>query len=231
MDILTYAILSKKINSIGEPDEGVIREAVSEYLVEHPVEESDPTVPNWAKAVTKPTYTAQEVGAASTEALSAETMRATQAEDTLGASIQGLSQRLDNIYGMDIHICTVEEYNLETRHPIIQAPVENTFYLVPSGGESPDMFEEWVYTGESWELFGSANVDLTDYIRNTDFATTSVAGVVKIGTGLTVNNGMIALNESYIASQGYAKMVSLTQAEYDVLETPDESVLYIIKGE
>lgn len=41
MDILTYAILSKKINSIGEPDEGVIREVVSEYLSEHPMEETD----------------------------------------------------------------------------------------------------------------------------------------------------------------------------------------------
>lgn len=39
--------------------------AVEAYMEEHPVEvtESDPTVPAWAKAESKPTYTAAEVGA------------------------------------------------------------------------------------------------------------------------------------------------------------------------
>ena len=50
-------------------DEDTIREAISEYLSEHPVEESDPTVPSWAKAPTKPTYTAQEIGALSETSL------------------------------------------------------------------------------------------------------------------------------------------------------------------
>ncbi len=37
--------------------------AIEAYMAEHPVEESDPTVPAWAKAKDKPRYTAQEVGA------------------------------------------------------------------------------------------------------------------------------------------------------------------------
>lgn len=37
--------------------------AVEAYMAEHPVEETDPTVPAWAKAKDKPSYTAQEVGA------------------------------------------------------------------------------------------------------------------------------------------------------------------------
>lgn len=46
-------------------DEGMIADAVAEYLDEHPVtvEEKDPTVPEWAKQPNKPRYTAQEVGA------------------------------------------------------------------------------------------------------------------------------------------------------------------------
>lgn len=42
-----------------------IKNAVNEYLENNPihVEETDPTVHAWAKAATKPTYTAQEVGA------------------------------------------------------------------------------------------------------------------------------------------------------------------------
>lgn len=39
--------------------------AVEAYMAEHPVQvdESDPTVPNWAKQPEKPTYTAEEIGA------------------------------------------------------------------------------------------------------------------------------------------------------------------------
>jgi hypothetical protein len=48
-------------------DRDAIKEAVNEYLEENPpsgvVEETDPTVPSWAKQPNKPAYTASEVGA------------------------------------------------------------------------------------------------------------------------------------------------------------------------
>lgn len=40
-----------------------IKEAVGAYMQEHPLEETDPTVPDWAKRPEKPTYTAEDVGA------------------------------------------------------------------------------------------------------------------------------------------------------------------------
>ena len=50
-------------HSGGSVDPEDIAAAVEDYFVEHPITESDPTVPAWAKAATKPTYTASEVGA------------------------------------------------------------------------------------------------------------------------------------------------------------------------
>ena len=47
----------------GSVDPEDIAAAVEDYMDEHPITESDPTVPTWAKASTKPTYTAAEVGA------------------------------------------------------------------------------------------------------------------------------------------------------------------------
>ncbi len=49
----------------GGVDPEVIANAIETYLAEHPIAETDPTVPAWAKAATKPTYTASEVGALS----------------------------------------------------------------------------------------------------------------------------------------------------------------------
>ena len=40
-----------------------IAEAVGTYMEAHPIEETDPTVPEWAKQQEKPSYTADEVGA------------------------------------------------------------------------------------------------------------------------------------------------------------------------
>lgn len=43
--------------------EETIATAVAEYLATHPIEETDPTVPAWAKQPQKPSYTAEDVGA------------------------------------------------------------------------------------------------------------------------------------------------------------------------
>ena len=58
-----YDQIMDLIKGLGGADPEAIKTAVAEYLTEHPVEETDPTVPEWAKAETKPTYSAAEVGA------------------------------------------------------------------------------------------------------------------------------------------------------------------------
>lgn len=47
----------------GDIDPEAIAEALAEYLAANPIQETDPTVPAWAKQPTKPEYTAEEVGA------------------------------------------------------------------------------------------------------------------------------------------------------------------------
>lgn len=57
------------IESAQDPD--AIKNAVDDYLANNPIKvnETDPTVPAWAKSKEKPTYTAEEVGALSAETL------------------------------------------------------------------------------------------------------------------------------------------------------------------
>ena len=47
----------------GDVSEEQVTQAVADYLATHPIKESDPTVPDWAKQPDKPSYTADEVGA------------------------------------------------------------------------------------------------------------------------------------------------------------------------
>ena len=71
--------------------------------------------------------------------------------------------------GVAIHICSSSEYDHTTGVPTIQNPEENTFYLVPSSESAThDMFVEWVYVNNAWEMFGSASIDLSQYATKTE---------------------------------------------------------------
>ena len=114
---------------------------------------------------------------------------------------------------MDIHICSASEYDSETRIPTIVNPDDKTFYLVPTeDGTSPDLFTEWVYVNNAWEMFGSASVDLDGYltdvqingtsivsngVANVPIASDSVAGVIKTSSsnsGLFMLGGALYIN-------------------------------------
>ena len=129
-------------------------------------------------------------------------------------SIRGeKGEKGDPASSMNIHICSSNEYDSETRIPTITSPDDKTFYLVPTeDGTSPDLFTEWVYVNNAWEMFGSASVDLsgyltdvtvggnsvvTDGVANIPIANTARLGVVKIKNDFGVmanNNGELAIN-------------------------------------
>lgn len=71
-----YDQLMELIKGLGGVDPDDIAKAVADYLAAHPIEETDPTVPEWAKNKTKPTYSAAEVGAISQDDLQVATNEA-----------------------------------------------------------------------------------------------------------------------------------------------------------
>ena len=101
----------------GAIDDEKLAKAIAEYLEKHPIEsggiteqkareiaqsvvdayqETDPTVPDWAKATTKPTYTAEEVGAVPDSA------KSDIDKNTAARHTHGNKSTLDNITEEDI---------------------------------------------------------------------------------------------------------------------------------
>lgn len=76
-----------------------------------------------------------------------------------------------------------------------------TIYLVPkTTAETNDAYDEYIYVSNAWEHIGSTEVDLTDYVKNTDYATSQKAGVIKCfnSDGLTTNKGtLITATKTY----------------------------------
>lgn len=105
---------------------------------------------------------------------------------SLGELFTQTWQKIDQ---MKLHVCLSGEYNVTTLVPTVDYPEENTFYLVPDGTGN-NVYTEWIYVNDNWERFGQASIDLSDYVQKTDYANSSTAGVIKIGTtntGLYLN--------------------------------------------
>ena len=110
---------------------------------------------------------------------------------------------------------------------------------------------DYWWDGEKAQQLETQKVDLSEYVKNTDYATGSKAGVVKVqqifGLQATANSGIFgvvntlnnynAMKEHGIVCKGtldnvltqYSKTVSITEDEYNALETKDANTLYLIE--
>ena len=111
-------------------------------------------------------------------------------------------QDIADLMNVTYHICSSSEYDSETRMPTISNPNPDLFYLVPTeDGQAPDLFTEWVYANDNWEMFGSASIDLSEYVKNTDYATNDTRGIVKGTTsgGVWTEDGIVNINCAKLA--------------------------------
>lgn len=51
---------------------------------------------------------------------------------------------------------------------MVTDPKKGTIYLVDNGGAAPDGMDEYFWTGERFEFFGSTQIDLSSYVKWTD---------------------------------------------------------------
>lgn len=81
---------------------------------------------------------------------------------------------------------------------------ESAIYLTPS--ENPDLknhYDEWIWVTDRFEPLGETQieVDLTDYVKNTDYASVSKGGVIKTPSTLGISVGstgnVFALSSTY----------------------------------
>lgn len=148
--------------------------------------------------------------------------------------LQRLYDKIGDIDGkIKIHICTSDEYDHESGMPTVEDPEENVFYLVPTGTETDDMYDEWIFTvGNRWEKFGSGgggSVEIAqsdwnqndstanDYIKNKPNLTLKLdknQGAVNSGKFMWVNNagnvvpveiegGSVSVIEELISDEDY----------------------------
>lgn len=100
--------------------------------------------------------------------------------------------------GLKIHICSSSEYGQVDRVPIIEHPDDKTIYLVPVAEQDRNnLFVEWVYVNNAWEIFGSASIEIP--VTDVQVNGTSVVndGVAEIPVAKDNALGIAMFNSSY----------------------------------
>ena len=82
-------------------------------------------------------------------------------------------------------IASIPQFKLSIVDALPETGEKMTLYFVPKDGEAPDIYNEyvWIEQTSSYEFLGSTAVDLTDYVKNTDYATSDKGGVVRVQSG------------------------------------------------
>lgn len=91
-------------------------------------------------------------------------------------------------------------YKIVMDHTLVANPSDKYIYLEPDAqATGSDKFSEWVWTDYfspgtfAWHQSGEVSLDLSDYIKNTDYATSSTPGIVIVdGTTIQIQNGVIS---------------------------------------
>lgn len=212
-------VISQLLARMGEVDTRTSAEAMSgyinEYMTENPFTETDPTVPEWAKQLEKPTYTASEVGAlpigtkipSKTSDLQNDSGFLTEHQDLSDYALKSEVPKSASDVGADASGTAeskVSEHNIsDTAHNdirlLIQGLIERLNALANSDDETLDQMNEVV-------AYIKSNKSLIDAI------TTSKVSVSDIVDDLTTN----VSNKPLSAAQGVA-----LKALIDAITIPD----------
>lgn len=150
-------------------------------------------------------------------------------------------------------IASIPQFKLSIVSELPSVGEKMTLYLVAKEGSENDVYNEyiWIEQTSSFEFLGTTAVDLTDYVKNTDYATRTNFGLVRPANGLAISgtSGSLIIEKASRAQidkkeDNYHPIVSsnlnyavnsvlptMTQAEYDALETKDENLFYMIVEE
>lgn len=130
-----------------------------------------PNVPSWALASSKPTYTASEVGATSSQDVA-----------------DMIAQAVSSSGGFSISVV----------QSLPSTGLTGTFYFVPNSGSGDNIYDEYLYVNNSWEKIGTNGIDLTGYVPtsrtiNSKALTTNIT--------LTASDvGALPSNTTYVSS-------------------------------
>lgn len=157
--------------------------------------ETDPTVPEWAKNPTKPSYNAQEVGAlpADTPLFDGNYNSLTNKPDLSGFITISVNNLVNYYLKSETYtkqevqalIAAIQQFHYEIYASTsdVTSPQGNVLYLIGPTGTGADKYEEYVYANSRFVKIGDTSIDLSGYYtsQQTDSAITQALNTALAG--------------------------------------------------
>lgn len=67
-------------------------------------------------------------------------------------------------------IAGVTQFDYKSVASLPTTGVKGTIYLVANGGTDNNIYDEYIYITNSWEKFGTTEVDLSGYVKTSDLS-------------------------------------------------------------
>lgn len=137
----------------------------------------------------------------------------------LNENLDALETKVDNINGFEIVALSEGQYDPESMKPTIENPKTNTLYLVPNDDPTQrNLWIEWLWISNRWEQFGTAVIDLSEYVKKTDTPTATNPGVVKVNrpNGVQLlSNGQLSITAANLGDiqSGQDEYLPITPAQ------------------
>ena len=93
-------------------------------------------------------------------------------------------------------VTTIPKFSISV---VNELPTENisstTIYLVPSNSSANDIYKEYIYVNNNWELLGIQKIDLTDYYNKTEINTLLSSKVNTNDLATETTNGLMSSDD------------------------------------
>ena len=124
-------------------------------------------------------------------------------------------------------IGNVHQFGLSIQQSLPTQDIDtHTIYLIPKTGDTNDVYDEYVYIDNAWEMIGNTQIDLSNYVQKTDWAERSTGGIIKTGDG---TQGLVMLPSHVLSTFPAAStLIKTAEAAFRPI-TPNkqhESVFY-----
>ncbi len=107
-------------------------------------------------------------------------------------------------------IASIPQFKLSIVNELPEVGEQMVLYLVPKEGTNNDVYNEYIWLANgvnAYEFLGTTAVDLTGYVKNTDYATSSVGGVIKIANNYYYGLALNSSHQLYIMKAPDAQVI------------------------
>lgn len=99
-----------------------------------------------------------------------------------------ITAQADEVNKLKEAIAGIGSFSYSVVDSLPESGEKGVIYLVPKDGEQPDVHDEYLWVDGQFELIGTTQVDLSNYVQKTDIATSGKAGLLLgVGSGFRAN--------------------------------------------